>query len=403
MSGTVERDPPGSVPHLYLQGPFPSIALRTDEDPRGGAERTTADSPDRELWAATLLAELHLRSGGHILTPELQSLLVGGGSPALPGTGLTEAVDRILRGASVESVSEWTVELNPGAIDPDTLSAWGRAGVNRPSLRLHSTEAGALRWLGVGHGEGEARASLRAIREAGFPTWNVDLLVGLPWSVAPDPLAPVRSAVAAGAPHLTIEEFVPASERLPLTGDPVDGDERAEILLAVAAFLESEGYEPWELTSFARPGHRPRHLPAILRGAPVVGLGPGAHSRLAGGARWNLRDWTRYLNSVQSGIDPLEGEDRPGTEERRLEDLWSSLRTTHGLDVRELNGPGREAVRRWTGQGWARLEGSRVRLTIEGWLRLDRCVLELEAALDPASSPRREFRTETGAQEGEER
>ncbi|HEX5633556.1 MAG TPA: hypothetical protein VFX50_10015, partial [Gemmatimonadales bacterium] len=149
------------------------------------------------------------------------------------------------------------------------------------------------------------------------------------------------------------------------------GDERyaAEFLRAHAR-LAAAGFEHYEVSNYARPGFRARHNSAYWSRAPFVGLGPSAHSGIGDWRRWNVPAWAAYERTVAAGRSPLEGEERLGDAQLRLESLYLGLRTVDGLPEAQL-GPAAEA---WLREGWAERRSGRIRLLAEGWLRLDALV-----------------------------
>jgi len=328
---------------------------------------------------------------------------VGGGTPSTLGPGLAEAVRALVGSERIDGVEEWTIEANPEDVTDELLDDWQRAGVSRPGLGIQSVQAPVLAWLGRRHGPGESRDAMRRVSRSGFPTWSVDLLYGLPAHLESDPLDSLREVVGAGAPHISVYELAtdsgaparaapigtaPVDAALP-GGDPrqaddQDADDRAATeYLEISAFLRSEGYEAWEMMSFARSGHVSRHGLGVLRGESFLGVGPGAHSRHLGHARWNLRDWQRYWMSLREGRVPEEGAERIGAAAERLESIWTGLRLAEGVPSDGLTPAARELVSRWVRIGLAREDATRVALTPEGWLRLD----ELAVALDGVMAP----------------
>lgn len=70
----------------------------------------------------------------------------------------------------------------------------------------------------------------------------------------------------------------------------------------------------------------------------------------------------------------MEGEEILSTENRAAERVYLGLRTSSGL---KLTPAEQLTARRWAEAGWASLEGDVVRLTPEGWLRLDALAADL--------------------------
>lgn len=75
---------------------------------------------------------------------------------------------------------EVSVEVNPGTIDAAGLKRLRRAGCSRLSIGVQSFDDPALAVLGRIHSAGQARATVRAARTAGFENLSLDLMYGLP-------------------------------------------------------------------------------------------------------------------------------------------------------------------------------------------------------------------------------
>jgi coproporphyrinogen III oxidase-like Fe-S oxidoreductase len=150
----------------------------------------------------------------------------------------------------------------------------------------------------------------------------------------------------------------------------------AEFLAADAA-LVAEGFDHYEVSNAARPGRRARHNSAYWRRAPFIGLGPSAHSGFGRERSWNVRDWPAYDRLLGVGATVVSGSEELSEEAVRLEQTFLGLRTSEGLPPDHLPP---DVTRAWVQAGWARADaGERVRLTAEGWLRLDALVASASA------------------------
>ena len=168
---------------------------------------------------------------------------------------------------------------------------------------------------------------------------------------------------------LTVEEHTPLG-RWTASGReaPVDEERYAEEFLVAHEVMESAGYDHYEVSNAALPGHHARHNSAYWRRAPFIGLGPSAHSGLGRVRQWNHREWQAYHDAAAAGGPVVVGREALGPAEAALEEVYLGLRTSEGLPLARLPGP---VAEEWTGQGWARIGGNRLILTAEGWLRLD--------------------------------
>lgn len=353
-------------------------------------------SPDPGVWWAAIEGELAaLRREGRVrLATPLRTVYVGGGTPSLLGPEAMAGVRRILGdGRLAGDALEWTAEANPESFDRAVADGWRRAGVGRISLGTQSFQEAPLRWMGRLHGADGAERAVRTVREAGFDSVSIDLIFGLPASVPRDWSADLDRVLALDVPHvslygLTAESGTPLGRAVRAGRTALAEETRyEEEYLEASERLRAAGYEHYEVSNFARPGHRSRHNGAYWTGEPYLGLGNGAHSYLPPERRWNVRDWSAYEEAVAAGRLPVDDRERVEGASRRLEEIWLGLRTDRGLLWRaDRPAPARALGRRWMDRSLARLEGERLVLTPSGWLVLDQLAVDLDEAMEPGAS-----------------
>jgi oxygen-independent coproporphyrinogen-3 oxidase len=132
--------------------------------------------------------------------------------------------------------------------------------------------------------------------------------------------------------------------------------------------LAAAGYEHYEVSNYARPGCRARHNSAYWKRVPYVGLGPAAHSHLAGTRRWSEREYVAWRQRIGRGEDPIAGQERLTPDQVQLEDAYLGLRSDSGVLVSAADRP---LLNRWAAQGWVTIATDRAFVTPLGWLRLD--------------------------------
>lgn len=363
--------------HVYLHVPF--CARRCSYCDFAIAVRRAV--PSRE-YADLVLHEWAgwQQHGAWDEAPVVETIYFGGGTPStLDPVDVARIIERIARDRSVAPDAEITLEANPDDVTAERAGAWRAAGVNRVSLGVQSFDPRVLAWMHRTHTADQVVPAIAALRGAGFGEISLDLIFALPETLERDWSADLAQALALRPEHLslyglTIEPATPLG-RWTARGEvapPPDDRYAAEFLEADAA-LRAAGYEHYEVSNAALPGHRARHNSAYWRRAPFIGLGPSAHSGFGGQRQWNLRDWEAYRRAAAAGAALMAGAEPLGPAEVRLERVYLGLRTDAGLPVSELTD---ELRRRWQGAGWATLDGETLRLTPEGWLRLDALVAE---------------------------
>lgn len=318
----------------------------------------------------------------------LETVFVGGGTPSLIGGGMSHLASLLDGWFDRTTELEWTAESNPASLDVAVAGSWRRAGVNRLSVGIQSFDDRVLRWLGRLHDAAGARQALDAARAAGFEDVNADLIFGLPESVPRDWRAEVGRVLEAGVTHvsaygLTAEPRTPLGRRVQTGEIRMVSEDRyaAEYLEAVEA-LGQAGFVHYEVSNFALPGRECRHNWHYWDGSPYLGLGPSAHGFVGGTRLWNVFRWEAYRRALADGQSALEGHEMLGAGESRLERLWLALRTNRGvaagdplLDRLVLSAA--DLLESWGDAGWVHRDEAGLRLTAEGWLRMDTLVAVL--------------------------
>jgi oxygen-independent coproporphyrinogen-3 oxidase len=368
---------------VYTHVPFcrvhcPYCTFYTVPQPEAAAMGRFARALQRE-W--TLRVQPRLGRGDRLAT-----LYLGGGTPSdLPPHDLVALLAAFAADVpgGLHAVDEVTVECNPESTTPDMLRALRRIGVGRISLGLQALDDRDLQVLGRASDAAANRAALAQVA-ARFPTWNADLILGVPGTTRARLESALEEIAAAGTPHLSFYclEMPPGQARA--LGDPLtDASEgfKADLYEFTSEWLESHGYVHYEISNAARPGHAARHNGAYWRGVEYVGLGPGAHSYAGDERRANRADLAAYLHDLEAGHEPGASCETLDTGARRREHLLLGLRRRHGLEVASLAPrPAARILESLQKQGLARLDGGRIRLTPRGWLVSDSIVLQLLAA-----------------------
>jgi oxygen-independent coproporphyrinogen-3 oxidase len=358
--------------HLYLHVPFCArrcsycdfaIAVRRMVPSARYADavlREWAGWQDHPVWADV---------------PEVRTVYFGGGTPSrLDPSSIGHILRQVRADRAVAADAEITLEANPDDVTPAAAAAWRRAGVNRVSLGVQSFDPAVLAWMHRTHRAEQVPEAVQALRSAGIREISLDLIFALPATLRPRFGKDLAAALALEPEHLslyglTVEPGTPLG-RWTDRGEvaPAAEDRYAEEFLVAHGALRGAGYEHYEVSNAARPGHRARHNSAYWRREPYIGLGPSAHSGFARKRQWNLREWAAYVDAVETGAEVVAGREELDTEAVRLEQLYLGLRTIEGVPAHMV--PAEDAAT-WRSQGWAWLEAGRLGLTPEGWLRLD--------------------------------
>ena len=353
--------------HLYVHVPF--CARRCSYCDFAIAVRREVPVDE---YLASLTRELDARN---VEFPALDSLYLGGGTPSrLGGEGITRLIAMMRDRLSVSSATEITIEANPDDVDSDGARHWREAGVNRISLGIQTFDDGALEWMHRVHDSEGAVAAFKILRDAGFDNISIDLIFALPSSLDRSWEKDLRCAFELAPDHislygLTIEKATPLARWHEVGAIiPADEERYASDFLLADAFAREAGYDHYEVSNFAHPGKKSRHNSAYWTGAAYLGVGPSAHSFDGRTRSWNVRDYSDWARRLSRGESVVAGSETLSEENRLAEKVYLGLRTSDGLAVSDAD---LAPVELWRREGWATREGDVVRLTSEGWLRLD--------------------------------
>ena len=266
--------------------------------------------------------------------PEATSIFFGGGTPSR----LTpEQLLKVLGAIPRTDDAEVTVECNPEDASAERLGAYRDGGVSRMSFGVQSTRPAVLADLGRRHGTMAHEEVSRAVHEAGFVTWNMDLIVGSRAETLTDVQRTLDDLLGLefAPPHLSCYALTP-EPGTPLGEDPTrhpDEDETADAYDLVGRVLESHGYLWEEISNWAKPGHECRHNHVYWDQDDYVGFGSAAHSHRQGRRYWNVRTPDRYIAMVRAGTIPRGGEESLDEATRAFERDSLALRTSRGVPV----------------------------------------------------------------------
>lgn len=353
--------------HLYVHVPFCA---------RRCAYCDFAIAVRRNVPVDEYIASLEREIDSKVSPPyRLESVYLGGGTPSRLGSvGIERTLDLVRSSFELEDDIEITIEANPDDVGEDQAAAWRAAGVNRVSLGIQSFDDSVLQWMHRIHDGSGAINAFRTLRGAGFDNISVDLIFAIPQSLNRSWESDLIQALDLEPEHvslygLTIEHSTPLG-RWRDRGSVTAADEEtyaAEFLLA-DSLMSAAGFDHYEVSNFAKSGRRSRHNSAYWSGAPYLGIGPSAHSYDGQARSWNVSQYAEWVSKLSRGESVVVERESLTDENRIAEKVYLGLRTNSGLEISELD---RVSADRWSSEGWANVEGNRVRLTSEGWLRLD--------------------------------
>ncbi|MBM4392761.1 MAG: radical SAM family heme chaperone HemW [Deltaproteobacteria bacterium] len=341
---------------------------------------TRAEVPHEE-WLAGIRRDW-ARERPHFPGPP-RTLAFGGGTPSRL---LAAHVAALV--AEVQPEGEVSLEANPEDIDAGTLAAWSRAGVDRLTIGVQSFVPAVARRLGRAHTARQAEAAVELAMESGLRSVGIDLIFGAEGQALADLEEDLDLAVALGVDHvslygLSIEEGTDYARR---GRRPADDDTWREMYDLGVARLHDAGLIRYEVSNFARAGHRSAHNETYWRGGRWMGLGPSAHGWRPDNARVaNPADWAAWASGAAPSVET------PAPEALLRELLWSTLRHIDGVELattRALTGIEVRLPATLRDAGLLRAAGGAILLERDGFPLADALAEALWAAsTDAAAEP----------------
>jgi len=355
------------------------------------------DAVDQARWAKALVADLaHYAADTQGRT--VSTVFFGGGTPSLMTPETVAAVIQGIRGLwpCAEDL-EVNLEANPSSAEIAAFPDLKAAGVTRLSVGVQSFDDAALTALGRRHDAQAARRALAGARDH-FQEFSFDLIYARPGQTKDNWRQELREALTFAGPHLSFYQLT-IEPGTPFHKDGVkaaEGDMGAALFDVTQQVLGEAGLPAYEISNHARPGHECRHNLNIWRGWDYVGVGPGAHGRLALAGDGGTRDWgTHQVHNPERWLGLVESKGH-GTAKRRLLDdgdraeerVIMGLRLAEGIDrARFLAQTGRDVLTLISpsklayavGAGYVDLDKTRIAATAEGRLRLNSLLASLLA------------------------
>jgi oxygen-independent coproporphyrinogen III oxidase len=319
---------------------------------------------------------------------DLRSVFLGGGTPSLlPVEAMADILERLRARLGVEPGAEITVECNPESVSLERLAGYRRAGVTRISLGVQSLDDRILPTLDRLHSAAQARRAFDYARAAGFDDVSVDLIYGLPGLDLATWEETVKRALGWEPDHLSAYALTLDEGSLwnsaGVTRLPAEETVTAQYGRLTELAAEA-GFEHYEVSNYARPGHRSTHNQIYWRAEEYLGLGPGACGFLGDVRYGNIKPVERYGALVAAGVPPVATHETLTPRQRMAERLILGLRLGDGvpaawLDERAALGPARlpATLEAWRERGLLGESDGRVRLTEAGFLLSDALFIEL--------------------------
>lgn len=344
----------------------------------------------REEYTRALLIELRKRKE-ELAGQKVSTIYLGGGTPSvLSREQLGKIISEVYKNYETSSDAEISVEANPDDLSEEYLQELKGCGINRLSIGIQSFREKDLELMRRSHSVQQAMHCVELTHKAGFRNITVDLIYGVPGLTLKDWENNILQAMKLpvghlSAYHLTYEPGTVFSHwkkqgKIKEISEQLSIDQY-QLLREITA---EYGFEHYEISNFAREGFRSKHNSSYWDGSVYLGFGPSAHSYNGRERRWNVSSLSKYINGINQGHGIHESEVL--TPRDKYHDyLITTLRTSDGLSKKNILASFGEAILSDLNEkinalekdGELVLEGDRVKISPEGWLRSDHLISRL--------------------------
>jgi oxygen-independent coproporphyrinogen-3 oxidase len=320
----------------------------------------------------------------------VQSVFFGGGTPTLlPAGDLITILRAIDEHFGLAANAEVTTEANPETVDERVLAELRAGGFTRISLGMQSAVPHVLAVLDRQHSPGRPEKCVAWARAAGFDHASLDLIYGTPGESDEDWMESLARAIGAGPDHISaysliVEEGTRLAARIRRGELPMpDDDVLADRYLIADERLTAAGLHWYEVSNWAaaQPAQC-RHNQLYWTAGDWWGVGPGAHSHVAGVRWWNVRHPAAYAQRISAGLSPGRAREILTHAEQATERIMLQTRLASGCPVAELSPAGHAAAAQAAADGLASTDALRagfVRLTPRGRLLADAVIRGITA------------------------
>ena len=241
---------------------------------------------------------------------EIKTIYIGGGTPSIIDAKYIEKIMNFFKEKDLlKKTKEITIEVNPGTVDEEKIKCYKKAGINRLSIGLQSTDDNMLKKIGRIHCYKDFLNTYKFAKEAGFDNINVDIMIGLPKQKISDvknTLEKIINLESEPPKHISVYSLI-VEENTPIekminegTLELPNEENERNMYWYVKNFLELNGYNHYEISNFAKDGYESIHNSDCWKQKEYIGFGVAAHSFINDVRFGNTSNLDEYLRNCEN-------------------------------------------------------------------------------------------------------
>jgi putative oxygen-independent coproporphyrinogen III oxidase len=329
-----------SLPPLSLYVHLPWCIKKCPYCDFNSHEQRPGDLPEQR-YVDALMADLEA-SLPLIWGRTVHSIFIGGGTPSLFSP---QAIDRLLGDVRarlrLEPDCEITLEANPGTFEKNRFKAFRSAGVTRLSVGVQSFNDAHLKALGRVHDRAQAIAAVEEAVQS-FDTFNLDIMYALPGQTLQQVEQDIQTALGLAPPHISIYHLTIEPNTYFAKFPPVipEDDMAYAMLDRITEITQVAGMDRYEVSAYAKLGHRCFHNLNYWQFGDYLGIGAGAHSKLSFAHRVvrqvRFREPQLYMANALAG-QAVAQEEEVSRAELPFEFMLNALRLRNGFSLTQFS------------------------------------------------------------------
>ncbi len=343
--------------------------------------------PDKEDYKKALMEgfKLEFEKNQSLLEDKsIYSIYFGGGTPALLGPYYIFEILSWIK--NKDPSCEITLEANPEVITYESIKAYKDCGVNRLSIGIQSFDDNLLKTLGRTHDSKKANQAIYDAFKGGIENISIDLMYDLPGQTLKAWQETLDTAVKLPITHLslynlTIEPHTVFYKKQKLLKKILPTEDESLFMYKQAIdVLEKNGLKQYEISAFAKDSMISRHNIGYWTSRQFLGFGPSAFSYYEGRRFRNIANLNKYLKLLQSGLSPVDFEEKLDPLASLKEALAIQLRLLRGVDLanfKDLDIETLKVIEKLKEDGFLSVHKGKTCLTQKGILFYDSVAIEI--------------------------
>lgn len=294
----------------------------------------------KEDMISALIKEIEIRKielGNTII----ETIYFGGGTPSVLSTKEIETIiAAVYKNFAVVENPEITLEANPDDLSEEKIMELSKSPINRLSIGIQSFFEKDLKLMNRAHNSDEAKKCLSLATQY-FDNISVDLIYGIPDCTNQEWQENIQTALSFGVPHissyaLTVEPKTPLASFIKKgIIKNVDDEKAQEQFHILIDELEKANFVHYETSNFGKEAFFSKNNSSYWLGKSYLGIGPSAHSFDGTQRSWNVRNNSKYINSISENKLPIEREILSKSD-RYNEYIMTGLRTIWGVSFDKI-------------------------------------------------------------------